>query len=102
MTIYFLRALQKEFGESLIVVLDYPPYCVSKKVRKFAAEAGIDICYLRRYSPQMNLVEECWRQLEHRLDNLLFDNFEQLNETIREALGTVNPPNIYNYLSPSR
>ncbi|MGM0606387.1 MAG: IS630 family transposase, partial [Halobacteriota archaeon] len=59
-TIHFLRALQEEFGQNLILVLDNAPYFSSKKVRKFASSVGIGLCFLPRYSPQMNPVEECW------------------------------------------
>lgn len=99
-TIHFLRSLQEEFGENLIVVLDNAPYFASKKVKEFAEDAGIDLCYLPRYSPQMNPVEECWRQLNMRLKNRLFDDIDHLNRAIQEALQVVNPPTMFNYLYP--
>ena len=62
MTIQFFRALQEEFGEELILVLDNAPYFASNKVQQFAEDAGIERCFLPRYSPQMNPLEECWRK----------------------------------------
>ncbi|MFB6354753.1 MAG: transposase [Halobacteriales archaeon] len=50
-------------------MLDNAPYFVSKKVKECAEGAGIDRCYLPRYSPQRNPVEECWRQLNQQLEN---------------------------------
>jgi len=97
-TIHFLRSLQEEFCENLIVVLDNAPYFASKKVKKFAEYAGIDLCYLPRYSPQMNPVEECWRQLNQQLKNRLFDDIDHLNRAIQEGLQVVNPPSMFNYL----
>lgn len=99
-TIHFLQALQKDFGEKLIVVLDNAPYFASKKVQQFADDVDIELCYLPRYSPQMNPVEECWRQLNLRLKNWLFEDFRQFNRAIDEALDAVNPPAMYNYLYP--
>ena len=99
-TIHFLRALQKDVGEDLIVVLDNAPYFASKNVKKFADDAGIELCYLPRYSPQMNPVEECWRQLNLRLKNRLFEDLAQFNRAIRESLNSVNPPTMFNYLYP--
>lgn len=99
-TIHFLRALQEDVDENLIVVLDNAPYFASKKVKKFAEDGGIELCYLPRYSPQMNPVEECWRQLNLRLKNRLFEDLTQFNRAIQESLNFVNPPYMFNYLYP--
>ena len=97
-TIHFLKALQEEFGEELILVLDNAPYFSSKKVQKFATSAGIELCYLPRYSPQMNPVEECWRQLALELNNRLFADLQQMNREIRQGLSKISPPPISNYI----
>ena len=55
-TIHFLRALREDFDEELIVVLDNAPYFASEK---FAENAGIELCTLPQYSPQLDPVEEC-------------------------------------------
>jgi transposase len=99
-TIHFLRSLQEEFDEDLIVVLDNAPYFASKKVRKFAEGDGIDLCFLPHYSPQMNPVEECWRQLNHQFKNRLFDDIDHLHRAIQEVLRVGNPPSMFNYLYP--
>lgn len=99
-TVHFLKALQNDFGENLIVVLDNAPYFSSKKVRKFAEDAGIELCYLPRYSPQLNPVEECWRQLNLFIKNRLFDDLNDMNRTIHNALDSINPPIMSNYLFP--
>ena len=77
--IHFLRSLQQEFGEELIVVLDNAPYFTSKKVQKFAADNGIELCYLPRYSPQMNPIEECWRQLNQKIKNRVFETIDDMS-----------------------
>ena len=99
-TIHFLRALQEDFDDDLIVVLDNAPYFASKKVKKFSEDAGIELCYLPRYSPQLNPVEECWRQLNLHLKNRLFEDLDQFNRAIQESLDLVNPPSMFNYLYP--
>lgn len=99
-TIHFLRALQDEFGKKLILVLDNAPYFTSKKVQKFADSTGIELCFLPRYSPQMNPVEECWRQLALELNNRIFEDLDHLNRSIRKGLQSVNPPELSNYLFP--
>lgn len=99
-TIHFFRALQEELGEELILVLDNAPYFASKKVRTFAESTDIELCFLPRYSPQLNPVEECWRQLSIQLNNRLFDDIDQMNREIRDALNQIKSPNIYNYLFP--
>lgn len=99
-TIHFLRPLQEEFGEDMIVVLDNAPYFASMKVKNFAQGAGIDLWYIPRYSPQLNPVEECWRQLNQQLTNQLFEDIDHLNRAIQVALQRINPPLMFNYLYP--
>lgn len=77
-------------------MLDNEPYFASKKVKKFAECAGIDRCYLPRYSPQMNPVGECWRQLNQHLKNRLFDDIDHLDRATQEALQVVNPQSMFN------
>lgn len=69
-------------------------------MKEFAEDAGIELCYLPRYSPQMNPVKECWRQLNLHLKNRLFEDLDQFNRAIQESLDFVNPPSMFNYLCP--
>jgi len=99
-TIHLLQALQRRFGEKLVVVLDNAPYFASKAVAEFAADSALELCYLPRYSPQLNPVEECWRQLSLALKNRLFEDLEALKTAISSLLDEIVPPNMYNYLIP--
>lgn len=99
-TIHLLQALQREFGEKLVVVLDNAPYFASKAVDEFAANSNIELCYLPRYSPHLNPVEECWRQFNLALKNRLFEDLNALRRAIPAALDSITSPNLYNYLFP--
>ena len=97
-TIRFLRALQAEFGEHLHIVLDNATYFTSNRVADFVEETAIRVTYLPTGSPDMNPVEECWRQFKRRLGNRYFDSIEELRPAVQTALDTISPPNIYDYL----
>lgn len=53
-TIHFRRSLREVFGEDLSAVLDNAPKFTSKTVKEFAEDAGIELCFPPRASPQMN------------------------------------------------
>ena len=38
---HFLGALQEEFGENLVIVLDNAPYFIAKHLKKQSAKAGL-------------------------------------------------------------
>jgi transposase len=100
-TIRFLRALQAEFGEHLHLILDNATYFSSNRVIEFVEETAIRVTYLPTGSPDMNPVEECWRQFKRRLGNRYFDSIEELRPAIQPALDAITPPNIYDYICPS-
>lgn len=100
-TIRFLRALQAEFGEHIHVILDNASYFSSRKVEEFVAETAIEVTYLPPGSPDLNPVEECWRQLKRALGNRFFGSVDELRPAILAALDEVAPPQIRGYLCPS-
>jgi transposase len=69
----------------LLVVLDGAPY--------FQASAVT----LPSYSPELNPVEECWRQLQTALSNRFFDSLDELTTAIDTALQQLSVPQIRNY-----
>jgi transposase len=97
-TIRFLRALQNEFGEKIHVLLDNASYFKSQKVRDFVEETAIEITYFPRGSPDLNPVEECWRQLKRALGNRFFESLNELRPAVRTALDQIDPPQITDYL----
>jgi transposase len=52
---------------------------------------------LPAYSPELNPVEECWRQLQDALSNRFFDSLEQLTTAIDTALDQLSLPNVSDY-----
>lgn len=97
-TIRFLRAFQAEFGEHLHIILDFATGFNSNRVAEFVEESAIRITYLPTGSPDMNPIEECWRQFKRRLENRYFDSIEELRTAVQPALDAVSPPNFYDYL----
>jgi len=100
-TIRFLRALQDEFGEKIHVLLDNASYFKSQQVRDFVKETQIEVTYFPRGSPDLNPVEECWRQLKRTLGNRFFGSIDELRPAVTTALRQINPPKITDYLRRS-
>ena len=97
-TIRFLRALQDEFGEKIHVLLDNASYFKSQQVQDFIEGTEIEVTYFPRGSPDLNPVEECWRQLKQSLGNRFFSSIDELRPAISDALDQINPLVITDYL----
>ncbi len=98
MTTLFLRSLQEEFGEKLVIVLDNTGYFTAKDVKKQAAKDGLLLDYLPPYAPEIKPVEQCWRQLNQARGNRLFHDPSELESFLTATLPTISSPNFYNYL----
>jgi transposase len=66
---HFILALCEEFQKDLIVVLDGAPYFRASAVTDLAARDDLEFVRLPAYSPELNPVEECWRQVKRDLSN---------------------------------
>lgn len=97
-TVQFLQAIQAEFGEKLVVVLDQASYFTAKKVKRFVENTKTELVYFPPGMPKLNPTEECWRQLRLALGNRYFGTLDKLREGIRSGLEKINPPGIYQYL----
>ena len=95
---HFLRALQEEFGKELVIVLDNAPYFIAKHLKKQAAKAGLLLEYLPPYAPEMNPLEQCWRQVNDGRANRLYRTLPELKTYLTETLPTLSSPKIYEYL----
>ena len=95
---HFLRALQEEFGKKLVIVLDNAPYFIAKRLKKQAAKAGLLLEYLPSYAPEMNPLEQCWRQVNEGRANRLYRTLPELKAYLTSKLPTLNSPKIYEYL----
>jgi transposase len=71
---HFIFALCTEFEDDLIVVLDGAPYFQASAVTDLAARDDLALVTLPSYLPELNPVEECWRQLQNALSNRFFDS----------------------------
>ncbi|WP_256566657.1 IS630 family transposase [Natrinema gelatinilyticum] len=95
---HFLRAIQHEFGKKLAIVLDNASYFIAKTLKKQAAADGLLLEFLPAHSPEMNPLENCWRQFREGRANHLFRTLDDVNEYLSMALPALNSPQIYEYL----
>jgi transposase len=94
---HFILALCKELEDDLIVVLDGAPYFQASAVTDLAAHDDLAFVTFPAYSPELNPVEEWWRQLQAALSNRFFDSLDELTTAIDTALDQLSVPNMSNY-----
>jgi len=95
---HFLRALQQHFGKKLAIVLDNAPYFIAKALKKQAAKDGLLLEYLPSHAPEMNPLENCWRQIKAARANRLFLTIEEVTQFLRTAISRLTVPQVYHYL----
>jgi transposase len=49
------------------------------------------------YSPELNPVEECWRQVKRDLSTRFFGSLAELTTAIDDALDQLSIPDVSNY-----
>ena len=113
--IRFLKALQEEFGENLVVFLDRAGYFFANDVREFVADPPtldtvedtaidrvegdeIELWYFPPKLPELNAVEGCWNQLQEWFTSRFVADLTQLKRALCSAVDTISTPNIWNYL----
>ena len=66
------------------MVLDSASYHKSKAVREYVESTGGDteLEFLPQYTPQLNQVENVWRDLKRRLAGRFFRSADELKEAI--------------------
>jgi transposase len=94
---HFILALCEEFQKDLIVVLDGAPYFQASAITDLAARDDLEFVRLPVYSPELNPVEECWRQVKRDLSNRFFGSLEELTTAIDDALDQLSVPDMSNY-----
>jgi transposase len=94
---HFILALCEEFEDDLIVVLDGASYFQASAVTDLAARDDLAFVTLPAYSPELNPVEECWRQLQSALSNRFFDSLDELTTAIDTALDQLSVPKMSSY-----
>ena len=78
-------------------MLDGVPYFQASAVTDLAARDDLTFITLPSYSPELNPVEERWRQLQAALSNRFFDSLDELTTAIDTALDQFSVPNTSNY-----
>jgi transposase len=94
---HFILALCEEFEDDLLAMLDGALYFQASAVTDLAARDDLAFVTLPAYSPEPNLVEECWRQLQSALSNRFFDSLDNLTTAIDTALDQLSTPKVSNY-----
>jgi transposase len=86
----FLHQLRRRYGR-LILLIDKAPWHRSKPVRGFLAEnrSSLRVLYFPANAPEMNPVEECWRQMKNDVVGSTFHpTFQQLKSALTRYLRT--------------
>ena len=78
-------------------MLDGAPSFQASAVTDLAARDDLAFVTLPSYSPELNPVEECWRQLQAALSNRFFDSLSELTTAIDTAIDRISVPEMSNY-----
>ena len=76
---------------------DEAPYFYASAVTDLTARDDLAFVTFPAYSPELNPVEECWRQLQAALSNRFFDSLDELTTAIDTALDQLSIPKMSNY-----
>ena len=74
----------------------WAPYFQVSAVTDLAARDDLAFVTLLAYSPELNPVEECWRQLQNALSKRFFDSLNDLTAAIDVALDQLSLPYVGN------
>ena len=98
----FLHLLKYRYRR-LILLIDRAPWHRSKLVKTFLDEnhSWLRVLYFPTNAPEMNPVEECWRQMKNDVVGSTFHpTFQQLKSALTKYLRTKRyKHNIFKYLS---
>ena len=98
----FLRLLKHRY-QRLMLLIDQAPWHRSKLVKTFLDKnrSWLRVLYFPANAPEMNPVEECWRQMKNDVVGSTFHpTFQQLKSTLTRYLRTKRyKHNIFKYLS---
>jgi len=85
--IAFLRKLLKKRGKVLLL-LDNARWHRAKRVRAWAAGNGrrLKLAFFLPYTPELNPVEPCWKDIKRELGNKLFYDTKKMKRVIRKRI----------------
>jgi len=74
-------------GEKISIILDNARYQRCHLVQSAANMYNIDLIYLPTYSPNLNLIERCWKYVKGKaLENQNFKDFKNFQESIMDCI----------------
>jgi len=86
----FLRLLKQRYGR-LVLLIDRAPWHTSTLVKAYVNEnrSWLRVLYFPTNAPEMNPVEECWRQMKNDIVGSTFHpTFQQLKNNLTRYLRT--------------
>lgn len=113
--IRFFAALEAEFGEDPVVMVDRAGYFYTGDVGEFVSEEEITECvgdtsvervrnetfqawYVPPRLPELNPVKHCCKQLDEWFNYRLIAGLDQVEAELRVALGELSESNVFIYL----
>jgi len=81
----FLKRLYKHH-KKLCIILDNARWHLTKEVQKYINKNGIKMIRLLPYSPELNRIEQYWKNIKQWLATRIFYNKQQLESELRKAL----------------
>ena len=99
----FLKEIKKKF-KKFVLYMDKAPWHNNKKIEKYLKKQKrcIRVIWFPKYSPELNPVEECWRQSKDSVvGSKFYYKFESMKKEFSSYLRTKKfRLNIVNYLCP--
>jgi transposase len=83
--ILFLKQLRKKH-EKLCLIIDNARWHLTKKVEAYIKVQGIKIIQLPPYSPELNPIEQYWKNIKCHLGNKILTNKVMLKKELLSAL----------------
>jgi transposase len=81
-----------------VVIIDNLGSHKGKAVRRAIRQADARLCFLPKYSPDLNPIEQFFAKLKHRLRAAQQRTQETLSQAVAEILAAVTPQECSNYL----
>jgi putative transposase len=93
----FLKRLHKH-NKKLCIIVDNARWHLTKEVQQFIKKNRIQMIRLPPYSPELNPIEQYWKNIKQWLATRIFYNKQQLINELKKALRKhIFIPNISDY-----
>jgi len=80
----FIQRLHHKFGK-IVLLLDNASWHHAKSIEKYIKKRDIILIFLPPYSPEINPIEQSWKELKKYLSLKVWENLEQLRSNILTA-----------------